>query len=501
MKRICIILSAILFLGSSYVYADSECAELRLQNLNDYEDIHYVTKDNTICVIEEMDEELKYGDTKLTPVKKGEYFSDVLALASGYWGGMFIKEDGSLWEYSIEDGDAECKQVQGIDGCVKVCRGAMHDVVLRSDGTVFAWGDNTYGQIGINDNKFFENPVKIEGLTDIVDIAVGSGFTLAVDIDGKVYIWGSSKYNNEIVNEPKVIEGIEDCVEIACGAAYVLARNSKGEVYQLLPIYWGWESPFNYEYYKDPVLVPYLRGCDQVSAQPYGEKTGLMLDRTNNRIWYHFKTIFNIHPDGIQPVVSEYNAHTKEVISGKSNYLISENNSLYMMNYNEYSLFAGLTFVADNIKTEKVSYMDRAQLASEMISVYESLGGELPSSITTVYNDVDSNRRYEKEIELCGGLGIMDGTDDTGNFSPDARVRREQAATAAYRLISLLGKSDALKECNSVFEDDDMISSWAKDSVYKTAELFGAEGKYEPQEYMTSKDMLELREKIRFLCL
>ena len=54
-----------------------------------------------------------------------------------------------------------------------VSLGYQHSVALRSDGTVVAWGDNGYGQLGIP-----------AGLTNVIAIAAGGYFNLALIGDG-----------------------------------------------------------------------------------------------------------------------------------------------------------------------------------------------------------------------------------------------------------------------------------------------------------------------------
>jgi hypothetical protein len=65
---------------------------------------------------------------------------------------------------------------------VQVAAGEYHTVGLKSDGTVVAVGDNTYGQTHTND------------WTDIVQIAAGKSFTLGLKSDGTVVATGRDNY-------------------------------------------------------------------------------------------------------------------------------------------------------------------------------------------------------------------------------------------------------------------------------------------------------------------
>jgi alpha-tubulin suppressor-like RCC1 family protein len=61
-----------------------------------------------------------------------------------------------------------------------VAGGGLHTVILKSDGTVWAVGNNSYGQLGDGTNTNRQTPVQVSGLTDIVAIAAGYEHSLAI---------------------------------------------------------------------------------------------------------------------------------------------------------------------------------------------------------------------------------------------------------------------------------------------------------------------------------
>jgi len=85
-------------------------------------------------------------------------------------------------------------------GAVTVAAGTEHTCALRFDGTVHCWGRNRYGQLG---NDFFSSsqspvPVGLTGdiFTGVVAIAAGSFHTCAVRVDGTaatVHCWGANR--------------------------------------------------------------------------------------------------------------------------------------------------------------------------------------------------------------------------------------------------------------------------------------------------------------------
>jgi alpha-tubulin suppressor-like RCC1 family protein len=82
--------------------------------------------------------------------------------------------------------------VSGLSGAVAVAAGANFSMALRSDGTVWTWGLNTNGQLGLGDLSSRSTPSQISGLTSVVAIAAGSTFGYAVRSDGTVRSWGQN---------------------------------------------------------------------------------------------------------------------------------------------------------------------------------------------------------------------------------------------------------------------------------------------------------------------
>jgi uncharacterized repeat protein (TIGR02543 family) len=95
---------------------------------------------------------------------------------------------------------------------VKIESGYNHTLALMSDGTVWAWGDNSYGQLGDTSvSGKTLTPVQVQGLPgDATDISAYGYYSLAV-IDGgdgyQGYVWGNTDYGNyagEYNNRPHI---------------------------------------------------------------------------------------------------------------------------------------------------------------------------------------------------------------------------------------------------------------------------------------------------------
>ena len=63
---------------------------------------------------------------------------------------------------------------------------------VGAPGTVWAWGYNSFGQLGDGTTTDRHTPVQVNGLTGVVAIGAGSYWGLAVNSDGPVWTWGNN---------------------------------------------------------------------------------------------------------------------------------------------------------------------------------------------------------------------------------------------------------------------------------------------------------------------
>ena len=80
-----------------------------------------------------------------------------------------------------------------------VATGGVHTCAILDDGSVWCWGSNTYGQLGIGNSStgtwaFSPNPVSMPSGVSSTSISMGSSHTCVVTDDGDAYCWGSNTY-------------------------------------------------------------------------------------------------------------------------------------------------------------------------------------------------------------------------------------------------------------------------------------------------------------------
>ena len=65
-------------------------------------------------------------------------------------------------------------------------------VFLKGDGTVWAWGSNSNGQLGNGTTTDSSIPVQVSGLSSIIGIAAGNNYSVSMSTDGTVFAWGQN---------------------------------------------------------------------------------------------------------------------------------------------------------------------------------------------------------------------------------------------------------------------------------------------------------------------
>jgi len=174
----------------------------------------------------------------------------VVAVAAGASLSVALKSDGTVWSWGRNDmgqlGDGTTTtrlapvQVSGLSGVSRIAAGTIHGLALKSDGTVWAWGYNAYGQLGDGTTTDRSVPVQASGLSGaVVSLAAGSEHSVALKSDGSVWAWGVNS-NGQIGDgtsttrsAPIRVSGLTNITSIAAGVENNLAIDRNGTI-------WAW---------------------------------------------------------------------------------------------------------------------------------------------------------------------------------------------------------------------------------------------------------------------
>lgn len=71
-----------------------------------------------------------------------------------------------------------------------VLRFELHTAAVKTDGTLWTWGINNYGQLGNGNLAYYSSPIQVGALTTWKSVYAGPWMTAAITSDGKLYTWG-----------------------------------------------------------------------------------------------------------------------------------------------------------------------------------------------------------------------------------------------------------------------------------------------------------------------
>ena len=122
----------------------------------------------------------------------------------------------------------------------QVAAANYHSLILLNDGTVLAAGRNDFGQLGLGDFNHRNTFTPVPNLNNVVQIAVGADHSIALTEDGKVYVWGYNGYgalglgDKTNRNVPTLNADLSGIAQIVAGQQHSHALTNAGTVYS-----WG----------------------------------------------------------------------------------------------------------------------------------------------------------------------------------------------------------------------------------------------------------------------
>jgi alpha-tubulin suppressor-like RCC1 family protein len=182
---------------------------------------------------------------------KVELGKEVIKVISGGQFSLGLKSDGTVWAWGrnnygqfgngTKTNSLVPVPVSNLTGVIDISVGYYNAFALKSDGTVWAWGYNYYGQLGNGTQTDSLVPVPVSNLTGVIAISGGFDNTSVLKSDGTVWAWGRNIYGqlgngtNISSNVPVPVSNLTGVIAISGGYYNILALKSDGTV-------WAWGS-------------------------------------------------------------------------------------------------------------------------------------------------------------------------------------------------------------------------------------------------------------------
>jgi alpha-tubulin suppressor-like RCC1 family protein len=200
--------------------------------------------------------ELGQGDTNLSnaPAQEITSASDWFAIAAGGAHTLAIKTNNTLWAWGFNYysqlglGDSEPgtnritpSQVGTLSDWLTAAAGIMHSMVIKTNRTLWAWGNNGAGQLGLGDVITKTTPIQVTTNTDWSMVTAGSSFTICLKTDKTFWSWGNNglgqlglgDYNSR--NTPSQAGTLSDWSMVSAGNYHAIGLKTNGTIWA-----WGW---------------------------------------------------------------------------------------------------------------------------------------------------------------------------------------------------------------------------------------------------------------------
>jgi len=187
------------------------------------------------------------GDIQVSPVKIGtSLWNEITAGSSNSFG---IKSDGTLWSWGnnvsgqIGRNDLVWRsspvQIGSSTNWKMITVGYLNIYGIKTDGTLWSWGDNVGGQLGTNDRVNRSSPIQIGSDTNWSVVNGTYDCVQAIKTNGTLWTWGSNTFgqlgHNNIVyrSSPVQVGSGTNWTEIAGGNYNMFAIKTDGTI-------WSW---------------------------------------------------------------------------------------------------------------------------------------------------------------------------------------------------------------------------------------------------------------------
>jgi alpha-tubulin suppressor-like RCC1 family protein len=175
-------------------------------------------------------------------------------VASNNYNVIATKTDGTLWTWGYNNlgqlglgtsGAGTYKsspnQVGALTNWSKVASGYNHSIAIKTDGTLWSWGQGSNGKLGLGNTTNYSSPKQVGALTTWLNISAGYQHSIAIKTDGTLWSWGQGGSMQlglgDATNRssPVQVGALTTWSKISCGTFHALATKTDGTL-------WSWGS-------------------------------------------------------------------------------------------------------------------------------------------------------------------------------------------------------------------------------------------------------------------
>ena len=227
------------------------------------------------------------GGTYYSSPKQVGALTTWASTAGGFYFSMALKTDGTLWSWGYNStgqlglGNTTSysdspHQVGNLTNWAQISCGSSSTGAIKTDNTLWMWGNGSYGALGFGNSTNYSSPKQVGSLTDWAFVAAGSGFTFAVKTNGT--LWSIGGYNADgrlgqgnttALSSPKQVGALTNWMQVTLGNTFVIAIKTDGTLWSWGSNVYGQLGLGNTTNYSSPIQVGSLTNWSKISASDY----------------------------------------------------------------------------------------------------------------------------------------------------------------------------------------------------------------------------------------
>lgn len=269
---------------------------------------------------------------KNTPIRVSSDFggSKIIQISAGDSYSIALDDRGRVWAWGTNEygelgtGDNENKTIPNlISGdfqeitVLRISAGTYHNLAVDDRGRLWAWGDNSHGQLGTGDieNRLIPTNISENFKTDtqIVQVYAGEVTSFALDIRGRILAWGNNDFGQlgtedgqnkliptSITEEPDESDDVK-IVKISAGSNHTIVIDEEATVYTWGSNEFGQLGNGNTAESSNPLVITSQFGKNKILDISAGNSDSIAID-SQGQIWtWGYNAVENFGSNSFTP--------------------------------------------------------------------------------------------------------------------------------------------------------------------------------------------------------
>ncbi len=174
--------------------------------------------------------------------------NDWATVSAGTLHSLAVKTNGTLWSWGngqfgqlgngiFNSASWTVTQIGTANDWLTVSAGNRFSLAIKNTGTLWSWGLNNFGQLGLNNLVNQNLPVQVGTANNWLKIDAGDQHSLAIDNTGFMYAWGNNIFGqfgngtNTSSILPIIVSSSNNWVEVSAGFDHSMALDTNGIIY------------------------------------------------------------------------------------------------------------------------------------------------------------------------------------------------------------------------------------------------------------------------------